>query len=326
MSSLCTGCTPCPDDVTKNTHRDNDASLQLFRQHSVLPSNIKCPHCERDCWYRKEDHFWVCTRTFFAPKSKKRKRCEYSISDYKGTFLERSNIDAWKIVSFINKWCSKRYLQADVIRNTGISSETCVNWRSFCSEVCEAWLQHQDPIGGPGIKVEIDETLITRRKANVGRVLTQIWLFGGIERESKKRVIVPLLAPEGERRDRATLVPIIKRFIKAGSIIFSDSWGAYNTLSAEGYTHHVVNHSEHFVDPTDKEIYTQTVERLWRDVKEWVRRPGMKSQYLRQYLAKYIFMSQCRGKEIHTFLLACSKLYPHVTMRQKEDAATVSSH
>ncbi|MCP5119386.1 MAG: transposase, partial [bacterium] len=105
-------------------------------------------------------------------------------------------------------------------------------------------------------------------------------------RESKNRFIIPLLDEklEGQHRDRATLVPIIRKYIKPGSIIYSDSWGAYNTLDEEGYTHHIINHSQHFVDPEDQSNYTQTVERLnERPLTGWgiQGRPGERSRYLR---------------------------------------------
>ncbi len=51
-----------------------------------------------------------------------------------------------------------------------------------------------------------------------------------------------------------------------GSIVYTDEWGAYNTLTARGYTHDTVNHSIQFVDPaTGVHAYTQ--EGLWHHVK-----------------------------------------------------------
>ena len=36
---------------------------------------------------------------------------------------------------------------------------------------------------------------------------------------------------------------------------------------------------------TSEEIHTQTIERFWHDLKEWIKQPGMKSNYMHQYLA-----------------------------------------
>lgn len=49
-----------------------------------------------------------------------------------------------------------------------------------------------------------------------------------------------------------TLIPIIKRYVRQGSVIYSESWRTLDTL---GYTHYQVNHSEHFVGPRDPTIH-----------------------------------------------------------------------
>ena len=115
--------------------------------------------------------------------------------------------------------------------------------------MAESWYQRQDAIGGLGIIVEINETLLLRRKHDTGCILAQEWMFGGIECISKKRFVVPLLDAESQplRRNRETL----KQYILPGSTIVSDCWGAYNTLSQEGYNHWKVNHSLNFIDPDD---------------------------------------------------------------------------
>ena len=138
--------------------------------------------------------------------------------------------------------------------------------------------------------------------------------MGDIERVSKKRFIVPLLDHEDQSlpRNRETLFPIITKYILPGSVIVSDCWTAYNTLSEEGYQHWRVNHSLNFVDPEDKAIHTQNIERLWRDVKEFVRRPGIRSTYLKQYIARYLLLKNVPKKlHLHTFLVEAAKLYPH---------------
>ena len=58
------------------------------------------------------------------------------------------------------------------------------------------------------------------------------WVFGGIERGTTKSFMVVV-----EDRSAATLIPIIQRYIRPGSVIISDEWQAYSTLSSLGYTH-----------------------------------------------------------------------------------------
>ena len=68
---------------------------------------------------------------------------------------------------------------------------------------------------------------------------------------------------EGQRRDAATLLPIIKNYVLKGfcinliefrffkgSEIHTDFWAAYNNISQMGmnYIHKTVNHKENFID------------------------------------------------------------------------------
>ncbi|GFN83903.1 hypothetical protein PoB_001040900 [Plakobranchus ocellatus] len=202
------------------------------------------------------------------------------------------------------------------------SSKTSVDWRSFCCEVLDAWFTIQPAIGGPGIEVEIDETLIARRKYERGRILKQIWLFGGIERASKKQFVVALTGKVSEQRDRATLMPLIEKYIIKGSIIYSDSWGAYSKLKELNYNHNQINHSQNFVDPDNAAVHTQNIERLWRDIKDHVKRPGICSSYLYQYLARYLFISDptiTSKNRVHYFLKEAARLYPPQGGRVRAD-------
>ena len=107
----------------------------------------------------------------------------------------------------------------------------------------------------------------------------------------EKKNILPLI---GKQRDRsaATLLPIIKKYILPGSTIVSNGWKAYQALANEGFTHWIVNHSEHFVNPSDARVHTRNIERLWRDLKKWTKRPGIRSEYFEQYFARYIFLKE----------------------------------
>lgn len=102
------------------------------------------------------------------------------------------------------------------------SQYACVDWRSMCSEVTQLWLNNQEQIEGNNIVVETDETLLVRRKRGVGRIPQQVWVFGGIERVTKKRFIVPLLdeidTNVSEPRSKDILIPYILKYIWPDSI------------------------------------------------------------------------------------------------------------
>jgi hypothetical protein len=94
-------------------------------------------------------------------------------------------------------------------------------------------------LGGQGVVVEIDESLVYKPKYNIGRRRVQGWVFGMVERGTRNVVVVPV-----DRRDAATLLPIIQEWIEDGSIIMSDGWAAYGGINnlPNGYQHFAVNH------------------------------------------------------------------------------------
>jgi ISXO2-like transposase domain len=65
-------------------------------------------------------------------------------------------------------------------------------------------------------------------KYNRGRKRDGVWVFGGVDRETDECFMVPV--PD---RKADTLIPIIKKFIRPGSTIYSDFWKAYDCLSLE---------------------------------------------------------------------------------------------
>ena len=205
-----------------------------------------------------------------------------------------------------------------------LSTHTSVDWRSFCSEITEYAFDNQEAISGPGVIVEIDESHFGKRKFNRGRPLSDIWVFGGIERDSKRSFIVPLVEPLPRERTASNLLPLIEKYIKPQSIIISDKWRAYTKLKEQGYVHKVVNHSENFVDPDDPTIHTQNIERLWRDIKEWMKRPGNRSGYFRQYISRYIFIKKYPEDQLlHHFFITASLLYPPQGDRQRPERPQV---
>ncbi|XP_015377233.1 PREDICTED: uncharacterized protein LOC107171498 [Diuraphis noxia] len=85
-------------------------------------------------------------------------------------------------------------------------------------------------IGGVDKIVEIDESKFGKRKYHRGHRVEGQWLFGGVERGSRKCFLIPV-----EFRDKNTLLAIIKEWILPGTTIISDCWKSYDCLKDEGY-------------------------------------------------------------------------------------------
>ena len=296
-------------EATFKFYTQNDAAITFLREHGVLPNIVTCPRCEKNCKLNRGE--WKCQGNVKIKKTKRFKRCGYTKRDYKGTFLHGTHLPAWKIVCFANQWLNESWNHHTVIKCLKITRATSVDWRSFCSEVTDKWFSEQEAIGGVGVEVEIDETLIAKRKYHRGRILGQIWVFGGIERISKKKFVIPLLNEdvEQEKRSKETLLPLITKYIKPGSIIYSDSWKPYHDIPSLGYQHFMINHSEKFVDGP---IHTQNIERFWRSLKESVKRPGIIPSHLRQYISRFLFLDSIKEEDqrLHFFFNECARLSP----------------
>ena len=108
---------------------------------------------------------------------------------------------------------------------TLVSERVVVQWLVYIRCVCSNHLiLNPRPIGGLGIEVQINETLVAKRKYNKGRHVEQRWLFGGVCPEQRRGFVQ--FVPD---RSRATLDPIIMANIAPGSNIRSDGWSSYIT-------------------------------------------------------------------------------------------------
>lgn len=174
----------------------------------------------------------------------------------------------------------------------------------------------------------MDETLIARRRlpVNRGRRVQHIWLLGGRERGGRW-VVVPLLSSDGSvlPQGKESLIPIIQEYIRAGSIIYSGCWKVYKALQDKDFQHLMVNHSVNVVDPDNQNIYTQNTKKLWLDIKEFTRRPGVCIRHFIRHLRKYLFLKENEGTELHNFPIWTAKLYPphHNTRPARPQRPTV---
>lgn len=120
----------------------------------------------------------------------------------------------------------------------------------------------QKSIGGLNKIVELDEAKIGKRKYNTGRIIRGQWVFGGIERNTKKVFVLPV-----SNRNSETLLSMIRKYVLPGTIIHTDMWRGYAALSNDNnYTHRTVNYHANFVNP-ETGVHTQNIERFWKDMR-----------------------------------------------------------
>lgn len=117
--------------------------------------------------------------------------------------------------------------------------------------------------------VEVDETYIGGKNKNrhkdkkvekcQGRSYKdKVPVFGMIQRDGK---LIAMVVP---KVDGETLKPIIRSYVKKGTVIHSDEWKAYNNLS-RSYDHRRVDHGKGIY--ATKEGHTNTIEGAWSILK-----------------------------------------------------------
>ncbi|XP_064459345.1 uncharacterized protein LOC135369758 [Ornithodoros turicata] len=219
-----------------------------------------------------------------------------------------------------------KYLTLECSRTARkIADRTIVRWLSLCRSVVSVAIQRQiaaeGKIGGRGKIVEIDESLFGKRKYHRGRVRKGHWVLGMVEREvnpnakrkgGKLRVVV---CPNN-KRDKATLIPLIRRYIKRGTTIITDCWGGYRNLETLGenpeqwrrrgrrkyYTHKVVNHRVEFVTGPNREVHTQTIESTWRVLKRSLHRGGPQRKDIQRYLDEQLWRRHVQRMGLDPFI------------------------
>ena len=208
---------------------DKERLMEWMMDEGLLVKNQLCGKCRGEmnlvkCEDRSDGYKWECRKQI----NSKRHRVEMSIRN--GSWFAESNMTLEEMLKFTYWWCQDLE-QSQIKHEIGLSSSTAVDWDSFCREICEiTLLENGEKLGGSGKIVQIDESKFRKRKYHRGHHVEGQWVLGGIESDSRKCFMVAV-----EKRDEATLLPIIKKWIDPGTTITSDCWKAYFNLEKHGY-------------------------------------------------------------------------------------------
>jgi len=147
---------------------------------------------------------------------------------------------------------------------------------------------HEEIISGEATQmsgeIELDESYFGgRRKGKRGRGAGgKVPVFGLLKRNGYVHaMIIPNAAS-------ATLVPIIREKIKPHSIVYTDSFRAYDVLDVSEFHHYRINHSELFAD---KHNHINGIENFWNQSKRHLRRyNGIPKEHF------HLFLKECEWR------------------------------
>ena len=211
--------------------------------------------------------------------------------------MSDSNQSLEVITELVYLW-SQRLSNSAIEHELKLSHRTVIEWSAYLRDVCNyTVLEESEQIGGEGVHVEINESKFGKRKYYRGHRVKGQWIFGGHETKDESKVFMfPV-----KKRNAATLLPIIEKWIKKGSIIHSNCWKAYSKLNEMGYKHVTVNHSKELINP-DNDACTNRIESDWRH--------GVHKGLHSGYLAEFMQMRKYHDCDKFLMLLKnCSQAY-----------------
>lgn len=133
-------------------------------------------------------------------------------------------------------------------------------------------------------EVEVDESYFGgARKGKRGRSIGhKVPVFGLLKRGGK---VLTVVVPDAKV---ATLIPIIHQSVRPDSIVYSDSWQAYNALDVSHFHHVRINHGTDFALGRN---HINGIENFWSQAKRHLRRfNGIKKEHF------YLFLKECEWR------------------------------
>jgi len=226
---------------------DKSLCIEYLISKGVLTVPESCESCGGQV--ALYGHQWRCKRTL----------CRKKGSILTGTFFANSRLPVNEIMELGYYWLAGACHQF-LMTVTGHSPNTITDYIKFYQELVYATFDDEDTmIGGPGIKVQVDESKYGKVKYHKGYKVEGVWIIGGVEETYDRRMFLEHV----ETRDRATILDVLARHIRPGSILVTDCWRGYTGIAEHLQVSHItVNHSETFKDEVTG-VCTNHIEGTW---------------------------------------------------------------
>ena len=114
-------------------------------------------------------------------------------------------------------------------------------------------------------------------------------------------------------RTSGTVIPLIKKYVSSGSLVWTNGFSTYKALEEHGYQPQTVDHLKNYVDPYTQ-AHIQAVERSWIEAKEMYRRIRGNRRMLQSHLDEIAYRKLRRdsikdGTILQVFLTDMGRAY-----------------
>lgn len=252
----------------------DDASCLEWLKNRLYPEGIFCDTCQAIT-----KHHRVKSRPSYSCDY-----CGHHVHPTADTIFHKSPtpLTTWFYAVYLMAQTRCGISAKQIQRETGVTYKTA--WRMFKQIRSMLADDKQNPIGGFGRKVEMDETYFgSRSEGTRGRGTKKTPIVGMVQRKGEVRAFVAADVKSD------TLRRLIKEHVLPRTMVFTDDFRSYNGLAARGYTHQRINHTEKVYVVGD--IHTNTIEGFWSLIKRGIGGVyhNVGRNYLQTYLNEYSF-------------------------------------
>ena len=268
---------------------DEACLAHIFNQR--FPDGCKCPKCGKDAFHPvKNRRSYACS-------------CGFQFYPTEGTILHKSSTSLilWFYAIFLMAQSKNGVSAKELERHLGVTYKTA--WR-MAKQIRKLMSDSDEPFDG---EIEADETYIGgKRRGKRGRGAEgKTPVFGVVKRQGGVKT------SKVENVRQVTLMPLIKKMVKSGSLIFTAESNSYNKVESMGYGHEKVKHGKG--EYVRGNTHTNTIEGFWSQFKRSVHGTFhcVSPKHLQAYLDEFSFRYNHRDVSLPCLIFSrVSMLFP----------------
>ena len=263
---------------------DEEKAIKYLFEKDYLKMKTICHHCNNELGIYYKSKLYRC----------KKQGCRKSFSIFKDTVFAKQKLPINEILHILYEYL-KETPRKSIYSSLVKAPKTITRYSNLFRDIFQK--QNKKVIFGD--YSEIDESMMSRRKYNKGRLNNgQTWVIGITNRKLPNNKTKDYHIEIVDKRDRKTCEDFIKRNVKPGSIIYTDSFKSYHNLKNIGYEHKMVNHSKNYVDKSNASIHTQNVENMWGLIKRKIKPQYRGKKHLIKHFNEFKWRNKNKSKDI----------------------------